>query len=413
MLAGYAIAVLSRTCNGFIPSFVKECAEVRHFAFHTILATFGILRLSRPFGSTNTFLLYRQKLHKICFGSIPALSIFNAVARSLCSAYNVDGRRKDFAWSSWSLTSRTSSKRLQQEEPWWWKYNSVLANRAWSWRWRRSGYCGNKWRGLGRTGTLSGDGRDVGCSDEHRFPTSVKLFPVNCHAFHRLHCDGQDISATSHMRAVFSIHVTGLPHGVRRWYLSTAASKCPGISCMIIMSSNGKKVRKELIIDLSMMNLLVTCCAMIAPDCSEHWTTNQCRSNRNQIRECCIVLRTDAVEKFKSAMLTDANIMPRNPSCLRQLSSGFEHFSTYVFLRKTLDASTTHDVCPQQFHLAQYPKQRWVWIECRFPIETCIVALVEVCRYLSQENLFTDKCWRAPYPPCNSGPIWSSIQCQS
>lgn len=218
MLAGYAIAVLSRTCNGFIPSFVKECAEVRHFAFHTILATFGILRLSRPFGSTNTFLLYRQKLHKICFGSIPALSIFNAVARSLCSAYNVDGRRKDFAWSSWSLTSRTSSKRLQQEEPWWWKYNSVLANRAWSWRWRRSGYCGNKWRGLGRTGTLSGDGRDVGCSDEHRFPTSVKLFPVNCHAFHRLHCDGQDISATSHIRAVFSIHVTGLPHGVRRWY---------------------------------------------------------------------------------------------------------------------------------------------------------------------------------------------------
>lgn len=140
--------------------------------------------------------------------------------------------------------------------------------------------------------------------------------------------------------------------------LPTAASKCPGISCMIIMSSNGKKVRKELIIGLSMMNLLVTCCAMIAPDCSEHWTTNQCRSNRNQIRECCIVLRTDAVEKFKSAMLTDANIMPRNPSCLRQLSSGFEHFSTYVFLRKTLDASTTHDVCPQQFHLAQYPKQR-------------------------------------------------------
>lgn len=137
--------------------------------------------------------------------------------------------------------------------------------------------------------------------------------------------------------------------------LPTAASKCPGISCMIIMSSNGKKVRKELIIDLSMMNLLVTCCAMIAPDCSEVNTGPQTNVDPTAIKSesAALFLRTDTVEKFKSAMLTDANIMPRNPSCLRQLSSGFEHFSTYVFLRKTLDASTTHDVCPQQSHLVQ------------------------------------------------------------
>lgn len=126
---------------------------------------------------------------------------------------------------------------------------------------------------------------------------------------------------------------------------SVPSSKCfyNGLSCSIIVSSDGKNLSKKLLIGSHTMNVLITCSTTIAASkFQEVFVGPQVNITPTDftVDSTKVFLRSEEVSSFKEAfnscLQSTSDYLSRSISCLRQLTSSFNHTSTYAYLRATL-----------------------------------------------------------------------------
>lgn len=131
-------------------------------------------------------------------------------------------------------------------------------------------------------------------------------------------------------------------------HLETNADSVPcsgchykGLFCEIITTSDGHNQLRKLVIGSHTINLLITCSSTLSyAKLQEVFTGPQVNVSPTSFtrQRTKIFLRSEEVQTFKQAFMSNENIN-KQPSIsqLRQLSSSFDHVSSYLYWRATLD----------------------------------------------------------------------------